>query len=597
MEKVVKKLSESDIESLMSDWFVRDGDTFTFIPEHKKMLDWEDKRTTDDYSSYLISKDTTVVDLVRRAHFLARNVVSAMTKTKVSIKLSKKSGSFTNGISITIATDYFSLEYLEPLEKADIFLGLVVHELCHINYTNFTYLNSLPSEFKNNKIIGAIFNILEDERIERHVGTEFPGFVRFLERTKRFYFDNYFEELRKKYEEELKRIEGDDAPKKEEKVETVLGSMINLILKIIRYPKDLEISSFDVFGEYLVDIKNILTPYPSNTEDTYAAACSIYEVIKELVPEVSELKEKKLSEIGLEELVTLLKPISSDEYEPIKCDKITALDEGDITGSFKVDGRTTTIIETDDKGTYLESLHRVRKLIPAVSKILIYSDKDYKLATKSTRNGYLDQNKLVDAYQGVDNVYQQFSEVKSKQVAVCILIDESGSMGSYGSRVARDCAVLLNEAIQKVPSIQLFIYGHTADEISIGITNIHVYKDLRTKNRFSLGRVSYRTENRDGDAILKAAKLVREQTNRKCLMFILSDGAPSANDYRGVEAIKDTANKVKSVERMNFDVIQIAINNSYDPSLMFKNYVKLVDMNRLPNDLGKLVKKTINKNR
>ena len=74
-------------------------------------------------------------------------------------------------------------------------------------------------------------------------------------------------------------------------------------------------------------------------------------------------------------------------------------------------------------------------------------------------------------------------------------------------------------------------------------------------------------------------------------MFILSDGAPAAGGYYGSSAMEHVKSCVTKVEKLNFNVIQVCINHSYDPSRMFKNYVILEDMSTLAVELGKAIKK------
>ena len=74
-------------------------------------------------------------------------------------------------------------------------------------------------------------------------------------------------------------------------------------------------------------------------------------------------------------------------------------------------------------------------------------------------------------------------------------------------------------------------------------------------------------------------------------MFILSDGAPAARDYYGEDAMNHVKHCVEKVENMGFNVIQVCINHTYDPGLMFKHYVVLDDMSTLAFELGKAIKK------
>ena len=208
------------------------------------------------------------------------------------------------------------------------------------------------------------------------------------------------------------------------------------------------------------------------------------------------------------------------------------------------------------------------------------------------RSGVLDTNKLAEAFQGVSTVYLREGEVKTDKIAVCVLIDESGSMGGSRIQAARDTAVLINEAIGQVPNVELFIYGHSGDMKRSYSTEVYVYREKNYTPKYSLGSVNARFQNRDGIAILETAKRVRKQTKNPVLFFILSDGAPCAGGYGGSEAMSHVKQCVLRVEKMGFSVIQVCINHSYNPGKMFKNYVVMEDMSTLSVELGKAIKKS-----
>ena len=235
-----------------------------------------------------------------------------------------------------------------------------------------------------------------------------------------------------------------------------------------------------------------------------------------------------------------------------------------------------------------------------IKKIVRGHDKNYDFNILGCRSGLLDTNKLAEAYQGIPQVYVRKGQVRTNKTTVCILIDESGSMG-WGVRghlsradLARDTAILLNESLKSIPGIDLYIYGHSGDMVYSGATEINVYREgKKEKSPFALGKVRARSENRDGTAILETAKRVRKFTSDPVLMFIISDGSPSADFYRGYGAVQDTASKVKQVEGMGFNTVAITI-CSYRASEMYPRNIDLSDdLSILPLALGKIVKKLI----
>ena len=83
-------------------------------------------------------------------------------------------------------------------------------------------------------------------------------------------------------------------------------------------------------------------------------------------------------------------------------------------------------------------------------------------------------------------------------------------------------------------------------------------------------------------------------------MFVLSDGCPCAHGYWGIESELDVREKVKTVEKMGFTVVQVTIDTLKETSCrrMFTNIVHLEkDLVELPKKLGKIIKKAILKDR
>ena len=449
----------------------------------------------------------------------------------------------------------------------------------------------------DNEVIRSLWNVIEDERIERRLGDDKPGFSRFLEKLRYYYFDYVY-------------LEGgviDDVEKKDD-----AGRFLDLLLRIIRYPKYLKESDFEYFGAYLMDIKEILSEFPDSTEESLRCAREIYEVIKDMYrdadkestdKELSEKIEKDASEV-IEKLRDLLgsatadeKPAGESSIDDTKMSDAVKKDDGLLgdlcEGTVELGSARETYFYpvTPNKEKYLEALSKVRRYVPAISKIIRGHCKEYKYIHRGMRSGTLDTNKLVEAIQGVPSVYIREGEVRSDRVAVCVLIDESGSM--YGSRIeaAREAAVLLNEAIGSIPQVELFIYGHTGDVRSGHSTEMHVYREGRNAPKYALGAIEALSQNRDGIAIVECAKRVRGHTNLPVLYFILSDGSPCAADYGGDAAMKHVRQCVQEVERMDFTVVQVCINHSYPPEKMFRRYIILEDMSTLAVSLGRVLKK------
>ena len=257
MAKRRKATGKELIEKLSKDWLERDGESFVKI-RTKGRLGWEESlKEGTPYSSYLL-ESPTMEELIKRAYALARNTISAMDiPSKVTVRLSG-GGSCTEGRNVYVATDYFDDDALATGEKLDIFLGLTAHEGSHLLYTEFPIMRKAVGV---HPLCAKLLNIIEDERIERNLGEDKPGLANYLKAVKRHYFGRY---------SGMTGGSEDVSP---------LQKILNCILGLIRYPRLLREEEMLEFGELLLKVEKILTPYPDSTASAERAAEKIFELI------------------------------------------------------------------------------------------------------------------------------------------------------------------------------------------------------------------------------------------------------------------------------------------------------------------------------
>jgi len=185
---------------------------------------------------------------------------------------------------------------------------------------------------------------------------------------------------------------------------------------------------------------------------------------------------------------------------------------------------------------------------------------------------------------------------------VCLLVDESGSMGSWKMDKARQTAIALREALKDNQALNLWVFGHTADGYDWhreGETNMSVYwsptyqSDVR-----AIGSMKARAENRDGMALLASAERVKAESpsmGSNKLMIVISDGEPSANNYRFSTGVPHTKKCVKHLEGQGWNIIQVGISGARERSMreMFSNYLLVDDTNELPAKISKIIRKVI----
>ena len=592
--------TEQKIQALREDFLRRNGENYTNAARIGR-LGWEQSLSSGSaYSATMLSpKDDA--DLHRIAYNHARDMIVAMnTPFKVKIALTPDA-SYTDSKVVSVATDMFDDGKLSVGQKIDIFTGLAIHEGSHLLYTDFDIMPQAP-----NRVIADLFNIIEDERIEMLTGQERPGLANFLGCVKYYYFD--------RHSTRMAFCSGGGKPDRPVR-------LVNSILSMIRYPKALEEDNLREFADTLYEVRDVIMPYPETCAEAFSAAQRIYDIIKRFFNQEQKNSHKNASGSGKGEPGKEgRQPSLSDEQVEDLLEKLLDSLEKDVTAQpgdgsssanlnprrmssaiCKDGGRLGKALEGEleigatekvnihvpkpDRRSYDESLSRVRRYVPAFSSILRRNGSDRVRDLRGLRSGFLDTCKLAEAVQGVANIYRQERTVRADRMAVCILVDESGSMDGEKIQAARDTAVLLNEALATVRNVDLYIYGHTTENGSF--VKLNAYREGRGRgDKYALGSIEADWSNIDSRAIREAAARVRARTRKKCLFFVISDGEPCEPTSNVKEAVRD-------LSRDGFSFVSIGIDFEYDPSEMYDNHVSMTDLSTLAPELGKMIKKAI----
>ncbi len=214
------------------------------------------------------------------------------------------------------------------------------------------------------------------------------------------------------------------------------------------------------------------------------------------------------------------------------------------------------------------------------------------------KRGMLNKRQLHKIPMGMTDLFKATVINEDKPLDVCLLVDESGSMGSYTMASARNGAIAIKEALSDNEKINLWVYGHSADETKRGVTEMIEYWSPTMKDRpMAMGGMKARYENRDGNAIIASAQRIKGESDNQAhkLMIVLSDGAPSADCYRGHQAQDHTKRAVKYAETQGWSIIQVGFSGAreYYMSKMFDNWIYVADDNMLGDEVSKIIRKVI----
>lgn len=557
------------------------------------------------YSSVGEEEDAQLSKLIEKAYSSVKDMITIMDfPFLIRVNLNEEGSDESSSYS-----DYFSEEKRDNSErriavpskifdstednetKINAFCGFGLHEAAHLRYTYLrVYLNFLSFisgkyTLEEREIIKIFINLLEDNRVEDLLLTERPGFQDFIDCAKSY--------NSKTLEEKLNIMR-----------ERKLILFFKTLIGILRFPGLIEEEVLEEYSEVYKEVQEKITPYPENLKDICSVSESIFKIIKK--KKLSDIDPAELKKIlflinDTESITSIMYGVDLDSGRKIDKSKVSRLLSSKDSLTMKILEGTVERGDSDkvffekpkgDRNDYLRDVRAVQKYVPRLKKILTGTDKNYDFNIQGCRSGILDTTKLAEAYQGVPQVYLRQGHVRTNKSTICVLIDESGSMGGKKEILARQAAILLNETFGKSLGVDLYIYGHTADIGSIGYINLSVYREGSHYNpKFSLSKSCAKSQNRDGDAILEVAKRVRKFTKENCIMFVISDGSPCANGYGGIPAIKDTAAKVKEAEKLGFGIIQISIDAVYGVKDMFDTYIDIgYNLEEMPKLLNEIVK-------
>lgn len=636
-----------------TDWFGRKGKNYTSTYKGSTRLGW-DTKVSGSYSSFFapdLNKRKLLRDSYRHACDI-RDIMDIPRNIRIQLNVDTET-SCTDGKTVIVSTKVYDDNKIDNNVKLDVFLGTTIHEFSHILYTDMAEIR----KNRPNKFLFNLFNTIEDERIEYNTTQNYPGYANFIGQAKYYYFDLLYKKAEKQDDlmdvlqnilyivryptrvdtkviyrhqvlfDKIKKVLcdfGNNSKEAYDKAEKIY----KLLLDYFKFPppppeeqqegdeeQDQSDSSEgqsdsgegqegsdgssdpqnskqssqkqDSKDNEGSDKNSKTQSSPKSGSDEGSAGKKKQEPIKAYTQEEIKQAAEKLAE-QMRRLITSNTSLNSNEIKD-------EWDSKEIADECKQIKDDVFIVKQEDyerryKADFDTVKQHINGLVNTFSKFFV--EQEYRLT--GMRRGVLDTNKLAEAYQAVETVYSNKFKRTTPGLDVCVLIDESGSMSGTNIASARKCAILLNEVFLRLKQCDFYVYGHTADNRHMGEVTINVYRDHWNRNRYALGKVESYSNNKDSVAIEETYKMVRKQTSKPLLMFVISDGAPNANGLRGQPAVEEVKKVVNRIES-NGDtlVCQIAIESHFRPQDMFNHYVVMTDMNTFPSDLSGYVMNTL----
>lgn len=187
---------------------------------------------------------------------------------------------------------------------------------------------------------------------------------------------------------------------------------------------------------------------------------------------------------------------------------------------------------------------------------------------------------------------------KDTDLAIAILVDESGSMNwEDRSAYARSSAIILHHFCEEL-DLPHCIYGHSADDNGGGSLELFSYVEFDRHDRndkYRLMDIKARSNNRDGAAMKIMYEKLMARPERKKILIIISDGAPAASGYVGEPAEKEMRDMKKTYARKGVITFAAAIGSDKEEikRIYEDGFLDISNLNRMPEVLTKLIIKQL----
>lgn len=554
------------------------------IPNHK-------------YSSFLYNEDKAEricsdINLLKQEML---DMTHAIGLSNIMIEFSEDvTTACTNGeyIKIGIGDDYEDIS--DCYEKIDRIIGMTIHESCHCLYTDFKYINKVINQYPS--LVHHIHNVIEDELIEGKLCLSYPGYQNFLNKLKYNIFEKNSEHI-------------------EDPINKDINDILEILFYLIRYPKFISKIDEDILAKHerlFIKIKKIMNDYKcfdyknlKITESSTNAAIKIYELIKDDIENNQNNQQEKESEeqqnaesnsikinilnendpifdqigsgegggiiaimnrnlkdISSESEITNIKELTTYHTEIEK--SITEFNDftWDSCPDISINNNDIEVYKNENVSNYNKYKNEVSYYIKEAKRLIIANKaQTIFVDSKFNRNGSLDPTRLANAMCNEQTVYirKEMKTINKKpEYALCIMLDESGSMEDHGiNLLASKLAIMLYEAMQNYPKIKLFVYGHG--------DKVYKYIDIKNcKNKYVLGdrRQQYiQDELKSYDLIIND---IKSQTKLPIVIFNITDSCYFSNPNNLAKYV----NELKEDKQKTFiNLICLGHNNTTNKSV------------------------------
>lgn len=534
------------------------------------------------------------------------------SKIRLTIKNAAGETSFTDGknIELGMPTIFFAPQY-GPLDWATVFKTLLVHEVQHINSSNFSDIKKIKTFYANHttsripkktaeKIAKDYLNIMEDGRIEMIATHKLPGFKtpfrffnlecrKFMELEPPLAAENEMTDFQNNVLSycttglQMPNIELYHGTRFEEKFESIRHYLDAAVYA--KKSSDCRIICQQFLTEltdYFLDLLSANPPdddddtpdqpeeYTSNNEQEYAN------------PNDFSDNSLRSPSITPEELSALHRGIQDE----LAADSVVKRDACPV-GQTRIERKREALQEyykNDPPNKFEEEFPDIsnaplppdvvagaKRLERTLEKILTIKCTE----RRNIRHGRLDARALYRTGLQDSHIFMKKGKPISADMSVFLLLDNSGSMSGHGaiavidgqqepiskSNLARMAASQIEYALRKFAPTKISLFD--SDNKSVRHFTIKDFDEATAGGKCynSILSVGTGCGNKDGYSIRVATDELLERKESKRILIILSDGMPSdyADEASGME---DVRLAVKEARKKGIQVIPIMFGDS-----------------------------------
>ena len=269
---------------------------------------------------------------------------------------------------------------------------------------------------------------------------------------------------------------------------------------------------------------------------------------------------------------------------------------GDIHSGVEMKIRRIADVDEERKDQYHTAAPSLLKISKKLQKSILQQLQDKRRGGKQT-NLYSGRKLHIHALPRNDGkaFYNRKLPNNTPELAIALLLDESGSMG-WGDRAtyARGAAIILYDFCQSL-GIPIAVYGHSTGSGEVDLYSYAEFDAIDRDDKYRMMDISSRRNNRDGAALRYTMEQLAKRPEDIRLLILVSDGQPADSGYGGTAAEADLRGVKKDCERKGVLLVAAAIGDDKPniERIYSDSFMDITDLEKMPQKLTQMVKRHI----